>query len=279
MENKDPKYGNEILKFYQKIDKAIGNFLNQTDKNTTVIIMSDHGFGSFNGEIYLNYYFMEKGMLKLKSPFTYWLIKLGLTQQNLANKLQSVPIFKFFSPLIERLGLLKTGEITPYLTYNDIDFSKTKLYAENFGGGIYLNIKGRDSSGIVAEEDYKKLILSTMKDLSELKNSNGKKIFESVFTKEDLYKGPYVDQAPDLIVESESNGYDSVGWLGYNTLTSNNDVKSGNHRKNGIVILWGMNVNKNVTKNASIIDIAPTVLKMIGLKIPEDIDGKSLIDG
>jgi predicted AlkP superfamily phosphohydrolase/phosphomutase len=141
-----------------------------------------------------------------------------------------------------------------------------------------LNVKGRDSSGVIDQEDYKKLILSTMKDLSELKGSKGEKLFGKIYMKEDLYSGLYINNAPDLIVASESNGYDTVGWLGYNALISNDAVKSGNHRNNGIVILWGKNANKNVIKNASIVDIAPTVLKMINLKVPEEIDGKSLID-
>jgi predicted AlkP superfamily phosphohydrolase/phosphomutase len=300
MEDKDPKYGDEILKFYQKIDKTIGNFLNQTDNNTNVIIMSDHGFGPLKGEIYLNTYFMNNGMLNFKSPLTYWLIKLGLTQQSLASRfeqLQKTPIVRFINFVLEKFGLktrlgttspvaldsidlsglTNIGKIFPYLTYDYINFSKTKIYAENFGGGIYLNVKGRDSLGMINQEDYKKIVLETMKDLSELKNSKGEKLFENVYAREDLYNGPYVDNAPDIIVESESNGYDTVGWLGYNTLISSNDIKSGNHRKNGMIILWGKNFSRGIIENASIIDIAPTILKVIDLKIPEDMDGKPLI--
>lgn len=279
MENKDSKYGDEILKIYQKIDKTIGNFLNETDENTNIIVMSDHGFGPLKGEIYLNNYFMENEMLKFKSPYTYWLIKLGLTQQNLASiseKIQKIPIFGFMNFVLEKIGLNKAGKVTPYLTFDDINFSKTSAYAENFGGGIYLNVKGRDTFGIIDQEEYKKFILTVMKSLSEMKNSKGEKIFKKIYRKEDLYKGPYTDKAPDIIVESEDDGYDTVGWLGYNTLISNDDTKSGNHRKNGIVILWGKNVNKEVIKNANIIDIAPTVLKIVGLK-SEEMDGKCLI--
>jgi predicted AlkP superfamily phosphohydrolase/phosphomutase len=275
MENKDQKYGNEILKYYKKIDGIIGNFFKKAG-DANIIIMSDHGFGPAKGKIYLNYYFMERGDLKFKSPITYWLIKLGLTQQNLVDlfeKLQKIPFFRFTKFLAEKFSLTKVGKITPALTYNDVDFSKTKAYAGNFGGQIFLNVKGRDTKGFLEKSEYKKFITNLMEDLSRLRGPNGKKLFNRI---EELYKGPYVKNAPDLIVV-ESNGYTTVGWLGYNTLVGNYLIQTGNHRRNGIVILYGKNVKKGVIKNANIIDLAPTILEMIRVKIPTEMDGKSLL--
>jgi predicted AlkP superfamily phosphohydrolase/phosphomutase len=173
---------------------------------------------------------------------------------------------------------MKTGEIAPYLTYKDVDFSRTEVLAGNFGGGIYLNIKGKHSLGTIEQENYEKAILGIMKDLKELKNpKTGEKLFERVYRREDLYKGPYIEDAPDLIVESEGNGYDTVGWLGYNYLINKEPVKSGNHRRNGIVFLYGKGIKSKIIKNAKIIDIAPTVLKLIGIKV-EGLDGRSLLE-
>jgi predicted AlkP superfamily phosphohydrolase/phosphomutase len=133
-----------------------------------------------------------------------------------------------------------------------------------FGGGIYLK---------VGKEEYKELVENLIKELEELKDSSGNKIIKKVYRKNELWNGSYLDNAPDLVIEADE--YDLTGWLGYSKLINTKVVKSGSHRKNGIIILWGVK-NTNIS-DAKIIDVAPTILKLLDLNVPNEMDGKSLI--
>lgn len=275
MESGDERYGDAILEYYQKLDKKIGEMLESIDENTSVVIMSDHGFGPLKGEVYINWWLSENGLLKYESSLTYWTIRLGLTQQNIVTFLKKVKIFKFVEWFTNKLGV-DFKKSVPYPTYDSVDFSKTKAYAAQFGGGIYLNVKNREPNGIIEQEEYEDIRNWVIKDLEDLKNpKTGEKLFKKIFKREELYDGAYVKYAPDIIIDG--GDYDPVGWFGYNKIYDTSPIKSGSHRENGILIIWGSNTKGNNIEEAKIIDITPTILDLMNIAVPKDIDGKSLI--
>ena len=264
MERGDKRYGNEILKYYQKIDQILGKFIREIDATTTLIIISDHGFGRSKGNVYLNYWFLKKGLLKFKSSLVSLRMKLGLTQHNILALSDKIPGLSFltllFYRIFSKIWLLRKA--LPYIFYNDIDFSRTKAYAGEYGG-IYLN------------SDNNSLRNEIMKELKKIKGLNGENVFKNVYRKEELYSGPYLKDAPDILVESEE--YNPLGSFGFNKLISRDTVISGTHRRKGILILWGGNIKKTIIKDAEIVDVTPTILKLMGVQIPEDMDGKPLV--
>ena len=280
------KYGNAILNCYQKLDAIIGDLLKLVDENTTVIIMSDHGFGPLYKELHLNYWlrskglqnYMDSGMAKGK----HWLLKKGLSFEGLGE----------FTAKIKLRGVSKylPKKIISAIPKRDalscIDWSKTKVYSFGNLGMIYINLKGREPEGIVEPGlEYDELREYIIKELYELKDpETNKKIVDRIYKREEIYFGPCVDNAPDLLVVTDMI-YQEKATFGDFLVSTVGDIeekdvrmrRSGQHRMNGIFIMKGKNIQKHKEiKNAEIIDLAPTILYLIDVPIPHDMDGKVL---
>jgi predicted AlkP superfamily phosphohydrolase/phosphomutase len=167
-----------------------------------------------------------------------------------------------------------------------IDFTRTRAFAEGSCGNIYVNEAGRWPSGTVAAADYQALCQRLRAELLELRDpvSGGRCVREVVFGRE-YYHGESIDNAPDLVIVGEP-GYQFVGdALRINHAHDLEDVNvfadevpsglTGLHRPEGMWILAGPGVRRGATCDAaSIVDVPTTVLAMLGVAVPEDMDGR-----
>jgi predicted AlkP superfamily phosphohydrolase/phosphomutase len=119
----------------------------------------------------------------------------------------------------------------------------------------------------------------------ETLTDNGKPLDIKVHKREDVFSGPYLVEAPDLMVEVREPGYGlgnpragvEVRELLPGTVFSNYPGEGGRHDMNGIFAAQGPYIEAGKTiEAAEITDIAPTVLHLMGHAIPDDIDGKVL---
>ena len=293
------KYGDTIFNYYQKLDGIVGDMLNNVDEDTTVVIMSDHGFGPLYNELHLNKWLMDLNLLKLKekrdvSFYRYWLSKNGLNREMISMLLIKLGLKRIIDVIPQRIRKSMPSHYTP----SDIDWSKTKAYSVATHGLLYINLKGRNPEGIVESgKEYEELRDYIIKELHNLRDpETGKTVVDRVYKREELYNGEYVNKAPDLFVLTDMT-YQNIGTLD-NTLIrpswklegaqsgkvsallmKQRTLASGNHRKDGIFIMKGRDIRKNVIiKNARIIDIAPTILYNMGVPIPLDMDGEALKD-
>ena len=102
---------------------------------------------------------------------------------------------------------------------------------------------------------------------------------QDVFRREDIYHGPYVSEAPDIIFLTNNLEYIATDRIYGDSLVSEPVRKGrGTHRMNGIFIAYGPDIKDTGESmgRARIIDLAPTILHMFNLEIPEDMDGKVL---
>ena len=166
----------------------------------------------------------------------------------------------------------------------DIDWSQTKAYALGFGQ-IYLNLKGREGSGIVApgaearavEDD----VAARLMALTDPKS--GARVVQAVYRAAALYTGPYAGHAPDLQVGT-ADGYRVAPpqslYLNQATevLSANMKKWSGDHASFDYKSIPGTLISSRPVLMADprIVDIAPTVLRYFGVPIPKEIDGKAL---
>jgi len=283
---------------YKKIDLTIGELIESAPPDTVVMIMSDHGFGgSGDSVIYLNKWLNSEGFLQFKSN---------------SNRLSE---YFFYKPLMfaKRYGIKylptkvkqnifrkKTGianNMESWLRFSQIDWSQTLAYSEEtpYYPTIWLNLKNREPDGVVLPEQREDILDRITEALYRWKDpfTNGN-VVRRVYRREEIYHGPYVDRAPDLIIDyNEPGGFSYLSRPSYTNRDgaiirklSKKEIdsarfqsKSGSHRDFGIFMAAGIGIKSgNRIKKINILDIAPTILYLLGLPVPDEMDGEVISD-
>jgi len=234
------RYEGVIEDLYQRMDTIVGKTLKYVDDDTVFFVLSDHGFKSFQRGVNLNTWLLENGYLALKDGAT---------------------------------------EAGPYL--KGIDWSRTRAYT--FGlTGIYLNQKNREAEGTVARAEAAALKKEISEKLTGLRDEERNKVaIREAWPKEAVYQGPYMDVAPDIIV-----GYDlgyrsswdaALGKVTTEVFHDNLKAWSGDHCVDPALVPGVIFCNRTIeAENPGIEDLAPTALRLFGMKPPPYMDGKDL---
>lgn len=270
-------WGNKVvLNLYETLDTMLKRLLEKRIENTTVMLVSDHGFGPVKRSFNLNDWFIKEGYLRLKH-------KKG---QKLARRVESFRNTELFSILKSALVLLpprlfkaltKKAETSKFEDL-EIDWKKTKAFSYGNFGLIYLNVKKRDPTGAIEPDDYEKVRNEIIQRLRTLKDpETGKRIPIRVFRKEEIYRGNYLDRAPDLIIQLDKNIQSIKSQVGSDMVFTNYRRVWGNHRINGIFLAHGPDIKKGERiENVRVFDIIPTILHVLKVPIPIDVDGRVL---
>jgi predicted AlkP superfamily phosphohydrolase/phosphomutase len=163
-----------------------------------------------------------------------------------------------------------------------VDWERTRAYAVGFGG-IYLNVVGREARGIVAEDEMAGLKRELVAGLLELcDGEEGERPLVRVYDREEVYRGPYVEEAPDLIAGFRP-GY-RVAWrtvtggVGEEIFADNERPWSGDHNFDPAHVPGVLFCDHPLREEESrIIDVAPTTLELLGVEVPAYMDGVSLM--
>jgi predicted AlkP superfamily phosphohydrolase/phosphomutase len=167
--------------------------------------------------------------------------------------------------------------------YQDVDWSRTRAYAVGLGG-IYLNIAGRDAGGTVQpggeEQALRREIIEKLGALRD-EEMDAPAVAE-VYDTNVIYNGPYVKEAPDLLVGFKI-GYRAswgcaTGQVAEDVFEDNGKSWSGDHCMNPPDVPGIFFVNRKIDKDrVSIMDVGPTVLDLFGVPVPAYCDGKSFM--
>jgi predicted AlkP superfamily phosphohydrolase/phosphomutase len=174
-------------------------------------------------------------------------------------------------------GRTESGE---YL--EGIDWSRTRAYT--FGlGGVYLNLKGRESQGIVSREEASTLKNELVTKLAGLPDEQtGETAIDSVYQATDIYRGPYLDAAPDLIV-GYAAGYRAAwdaatGHVNSTVFSDNNKAWCGDHCVDPPLVPGVLFSNLTITSDdPGIEDLAPTALSLFGVSAPAWMEGRTFL--
>lgn len=230
--------GSVIHGMYLKMDELVGDTMAMMKKGQRLIVMSDHGFTSFHTCVDFNRWLMEEGYL-----------------------------------------VLEDGVETVSASYHGVDWSRTRAYALGLTG-INVNMKGREGRGIVAPEEAPALMEEIREKLLSLRHGDAP-VIRSVALASETYSGPYVDRSPDIIPFTEA-GYRSdwgcvTGCVGRDVIYPNDKHWNGDHCHDPELVKGVLFTSwKHDSDQPSIVDIAPTVLTMLGLKAPGYMDGRPL---
>jgi len=174
---------------------------------------------------------------------------------------------------------LKAGKTESGDWFEDVDWSRTRAYTMGLNG-LYLNLKGREREGIVDAEDTESLKNELRDKLNGLKDpASGRVGITGVFDCDAVYAGPYVDNAPDLIVgygDGFRASWDSVmGKVTAQIFEDNLKAWSGDHCIDPRLVPGVLFCNRKIAdEKPAIVDVAPTVMKLFGLPLPGHFDGK-----
>lgn len=228
-----------IQDLYARMDELIGRVMKQIDDQTLLMVVSDHGFKSFARCVNLNAWLHQNGYLALQP------------------------------------GKTESGD-----WFDDVDWSRTRAYTMGLNG-LYLNLKGREREGIIepgADADALKDELRRKLD-GLVDPASGRPGITGVFDCDSVYAGPYVDNAPDLIVgygDGFRASWDSVmGKVTTQIFEDNLKAWSGDHCIDPRLVPGVLFCNRKISdEKPAIVDVAPTVLKLFGLALPGHLDGK-----
>lgn len=256
----DEENNSQVNNHYKKVDEALGELKSEVDNESTIIVMSDHGFEPLEKEIYLNHWMNQKGYLETEQSESI-LGKLGITQQKVAPILRKMGMLDLAKDVMSIAGF-EASESVPQPTMNDINLDETKAYAGNYGGGIYIVEENVDNP-----EEFKNNLIQELRSIE----IEGESPFKFVKGSEEVYSDRR-DKSPDILTSTKS-GYLVVGFLGEGRLHSSNTEKSGKHSLNGIIATNNENIE---ISEPNITDVAPTVLDLLKEEKPDHMTGKSL---
>jgi predicted AlkP superfamily phosphohydrolase/phosphomutase len=267
------------------LDRYLGWFMDHLPPETNLLVMSDHGFRSYPAIFYVNSWLAQEGYLTLggdvRPEGEDFLAKIEETPDP-RNQSQRARLSRmlFDHPRLYQLGkriyhqLRSIVPINLQLESRGVNLSKSVAYAAtNECKGIYINNRRRFVDGIVDETEVASLREEIITKLEVLVDPFTKQpVFDKVWQKEELYHGSHLKVAPDIIVEPNV----FVSFL-LRSIEAFENTPVNYHTRNGIFLAWGPDVIEGENlENAKIVDLAPTILHMMGFSIPEDMDGHVL---
>ena len=276
-----------ILQGYRLADETVGRLTAHLNDADVLLIVSDHGFGPMYKAVNLTRWLAEQGLLTPKAPSGGY----GFSDLIARLKARAAPIVprSLWRALRQMIGRsLEKSLPLPYQRM-PIDWSRTRAYAVGRAGNVFVNLKGREPLGIVSPgQEYEELRQTIRQALKTWRNPDtGRPVVAEVYRRENLYNGPYVEKAPDLIIQWQDYAYPCPrpGNLNQSIFYRVPSVvypdmwRTGHHRPEGILLAAGPHIRHgNAVTDASITDVAPTVLYLRRTPIPDDLDGRVLTE-
>ena len=271
-----------IMDYYRAVDDIVGELIAVLPPETLIVVMSDHGFGPFHKFFHINNWLVQQGYLKFKRT------PLGLLKR-LAFRLGATPInaLKWVTRLrlsqmrknVKR-GRGRTMLKRLFLSFDDVDWSRTKAFSVGNFGQVYLNVKGQRPQGVIDPQEVETVRQQLIDAALALRDPvDGNQVVQQVYRREDVFHGISSDRMPDLVFHTDRARYVSFGHadFGSNRVLEPSTGQTGHHHMVGVLGLKGPGVQGHSTiENASILDVAPTILHYMGLPVPRYMDGQVL---
>jgi len=270
-----------LVEAYKHADKQLGRILEALPPDTVVLIISDHGAGPIRKVFHLNNWLEREGLLTFRGEGRS--VSAVRSSRELAKRLLPRWMKNFIKT---RLGRMQ-AKIESFVFLSRIDWSRTQAYGLGMYGNIHINLAGREPQGTVKPgQEYEQLRDRIAEGIMALKDPDtGEPAVERVWRREELYDGPLMEVAPDLLIGwkdyayyasvASDSGTDTI-FSGHGKIDSSDFTHVGTHRLAGTIVAWGPHIKKGRINDARLLDLAPTMLYLADLPIPEDMNGRVL---
>lgn len=266
-----------VDRVYEAMDRATGAVI-EAFPNADVLIVSDHGAGPLHGDLNLG------GWLAARGDAAY---STGSRSSVLSSVAWGLP------PAVRRMGRRAApglarkamaaklaGQLAPF------EWSKTKAFF-GFHSDLWLNLRGREEQGIVPHEEVEPLIAELSDALLQIEDpATGNPVIAAVHRRDDIFRGPHANLAPDLMLDTWSAGYrvapgreasDDV-VISPEALAGVRESWSADHRPLGIFVAAGPNIARGSSDELALYDVCPTGLALLEAAIPEGLNGRVAMD-
>lgn len=250
-----------IERYYATLDDAVGAMLEAAGPDVTVMVVADHGFGPPPETAFqVNAWLREEGFLRLRMATAHRAVSSARMLRRIVG------------PAVRRWRARK-----PERDVTAVDWSRSAAYGVFYPHtrvfGIVLNRAGVKRQGSVQEAEVPALLERIERRLREIRDPRGRPVVKGVRRTGDARAPGF----PDLIVETEDPFVPADGLLG-SRLFGAWEMVSGLHEPDGIFVLGGPPVRGTGAASADILDVAPTVLGLLGIRAPASMEGNARDD-
>ena len=277
--------GSALEDAYRQLDAALGELWERLAPGGTLMVMSDHGFGPLHRRFHANLWLREHGLLALR-PLAF----------RLASVRYPMPVLRGWNAFARRTGLPHAAipfenwqkpiarhlyDPRPFISSSMlIDWPRTRVYSGAADEhGIRINLRGREPLGIVSPgAEYERLRRQVQEELLAFPDPrDGQPLLRAVRLREEVYSGPYIERAPDLVIEMREPTCAPTSELFAPAIVHQSVRGSGTHRPEGICLLAGPHVLPGARlAQPAIVDLAPTLLHLLGVPTPAAMEGRVL---
>jgi predicted AlkP superfamily phosphohydrolase/phosphomutase len=277
-----------LTRVYVALDEAVGILSRAAGERRELTIVSDHGSGGSGDRVlYLNRALEEAGLLVFRP-----------SRNAIASRAKDLALTAL-PPRARQLAFGLAGRALPgwlesRARFGAIDFSRTRAFSDelNYFPSVCFNVRGREPRGIVADRDA---VSREVEDaLYALRDPwSGQPVVRQVWRREDLYEGPFIERAPDLILDLhlDPRGYSvnlmpsasaPPGTGPWRKLAKSEHLGRkgrslpGSHRPRGLFVAHGPSVRPTGEVRARIADASATLLARMGVRPSEEMCGRVL---
>ncbi len=281
-----PDQQDGLARVYEALDRAVGELIAAAGRDTEITILSDHGSGGSSDKVlHLNRLLADHGLLHFKP-----------TRPDVGARLKEIALRRFPPRLRERVFRLGNAWLPSRLESNvrfgNIDMSRTLAFSDelNYFPGVHLNLEGREPKGTVPQAERREAIVRVRAALMRTRDPwTDRPVFADVVPREELFDGPLLHRAPDLLLDLHlDNGYS------YNVMPTGRSQDAfrrlnaseylgkkgrslpGSHRPHGFMAMAGPSVQPTGRIDAHIADLTATLLHRLGLRVPFELRGRVL---
>jgi predicted AlkP superfamily phosphohydrolase/phosphomutase len=234
------------LAYFRKVDSYLEEVVRLAGKGAYVFLVSDHGFKASTEVFRVNVWLAQKGYLTWRVP-----------------------------PAFANQAEKESWERRMNCNFVLLDWEKTRVYAPtSSANGLYIRVARHPGQSGVPADEYDSFRNRLIEQLYEVVNPDtGERVVMQALKREEIYRGPHVQRAPDLTLVLRDSGFISIN--NREPVVESRAEVWGTHEKNGVFVGHGPGLKEGMRANPlSILDIAPLTLYSLGLEIPRDFEGR-----
>ncbi len=259
-----------LVAYFQTIDENVRELVDAAGSGATVLVASDHGFGPMTRHVYVNEWLRRNGWLASRVG-TGQLAAMATAER----VLRALDVFKLRRHLKLRKQRFAALRRINQEMLIDWEHSRAFAMACSHTAHVYINPVIGNGRAYAHTREMIRAALAVWKD-----PATGALVFPQVYRREEIFSGPYVERLPDLVGVPAPGYHVATRFRGGRLFDPADGGLTGDHRPDGVLIATGPGIRRGALPllNPRLIDLAPTILYVLGVPVPKDMDGRILED-